>query len=303
MKRGVAEARCRERCSGAIRRSEVSWRQWDALLCDWHWARRQQKTRSAKRERMRRYNEARSMLPVNSKFSGMDICTGTGSMRKKLLHIGFSPVWSVDVRASCRGGNRQRFLQGDLRQKAFQRHLVGCMPDMAWASVPCEEFSRANTIGRSAGMGISVLKAVICIFRAMSKQRRRFVALIENPLDDMRSLRGTILKGWSPVPASHCMYSTRTRYRKNVDIWVQRKWASRLFLKKCMGWNCPDARWNSYTERWYHPEVAQAGPSRVKIGPGRYEQIPGTRDYDMRIQKPSRLCATIAWQVHRILAS
>ena len=121
--------------------------------------------------------------------------------------------------------------------------------------------------------------------------------MIENPRGRMRQLANGCLRGWTYVEADHCMYSTTTKYKKRLDLWVRQEVARHFSFKVCVGSNGRWARWNAYTKRWYHPQVAQAGPSVVKVGPRKYKTIPGTGEYSTRIQIPSKLCASVVWQV------
>ena len=224
-------------------------------------------------------------------------------MRKQQVMGKFRPVWSVDIRGQCRGGCRQRFIQGDLNDAKLRQKLAGLSPDFAWASVPCEDFSYANKSQKRRNKGRRTLNAVLKLFAEMRKKKRHFVGMIENPRGYMRDLSDGCLRGWTYIEADHCMYSTTNKYRKRADLWVRREMARHFSFKLCIGSNCRWARWNAYTKRWNHPQVAQAGPGVVKVGPGTYKTIPGTSEYSTRIQIPSKLCASVVWQVKQLLLS
>ncbi len=99
-----------------------------------------------------------------------------------------------------------------------------------------------------------------------------------------------------------CVCSTKTKYKKRADFWVHKTDAKFFKLKTCKGWNCKYARRNAYTGKWFHPQTAQAGPTSIRTGPSAYLRIPGTNFYDIRIQIPAKLCASLCWQATTCIA-
>ena len=191
------------RCPNRVFKKTSSVKQWRFSLCRTHWTKRKKRNSAARRCKMKKMNKKRRVRASKSTLSAIDICTGTGSMRRAFTALKFSPVVSADISAKRRRSNRQNFMCGDVSDPQYAQKLIDREPDLGWSSVPCADFSHAKTTGET-GPGKLILQNVLQIYHKMKTRKPGFLGLIENPLDDMRALQTTLLKDWRPIQASHC---------------------------------------------------------------------------------------------------
>ena len=241
---------------------------------------------------MRRLNLARRPARWSKLYTGMDLFCGTGSMRR-VMSRKMKRVFSVDIKETRRGSNAQHFYCGDVCSPEFAGVLRTLKPNFLWASLPCEYFSHAWTVGEVAQNGRVVLRSVLRLIKYYARTVRPFVCVLENPRDRLREELNGMLHGFVIKEASHCMYSATLKCRKNVDLYVLARHAEYFSFKKCCGENCPHAYFNETTGRYNHPQSAQAG--RQSDG------TPGVARYDDRIALPPSLCGSVVYQARKAL--
>ena len=238
----------------------------------------------------------------DARFSAVDNYCGTAAMAKKLVKLYFRTT-CIDIRPKCRGGPRHKFLCKDMHKREDRASVVKMQPNLFWNSVPCEDFSKANTRGDASSNGEKLLRHTVRMCNRIEAEQPTFLPMLENPGGCLREHLDGILAGWSPIPVDYCQYNDVFSYRKRTDIIVKTKHKHFFKFKLCHGYNCKHAILNTYTGLYYHPTTAQSGPDRVKVGPRKWLTIPGTKRYSDRIRMPGPLCYSIAWQAKKALRS
>ena len=299
------------KCSGTphklLLKAYCTKRQWQLALCDVHWAEHLAGNSSARKARMvgnslRSTGSMPRELERDSSFCAVDNFCGTASMAKKLTKLNLRTT-SVDVRPTCRTSPNQIFLCKDMLKGEDRLSIVQIRPNFFWNSIPCEDFSRANTAGGESCNGMQLLRYTVHMCDSIEALQPTFLPMIESPMGCLRVHLKDILAEWSPIAVDYCRYNDFFSYRKRTDIYVKTKHKHFFNFKLCRGYNCKHAIFNKYTGRYYHPTTVQSGPTHIRIGPRRWQIIPGTARYDDRIRMPGPLCYSIAWQAKVALRS
>ena len=168
---------------------------------------------------------------------------------RRALSRKMKKVFSVDVKATRRYSNSQNFYCGNICSPVFLKSLWALKPNFVWASLPCEYFSYAWTVGDVVQNGRMVLRSAIRLIKYYSRIVRPFLCVLENPHDHLRQELKGMLKGFVIKEASHCMYGTTLKCRKHVDLYVLARHEKYFLFKKCLGYNCPHAYFNETTGR------------------------------------------------------
>lgn len=168
----------------------------------------------------------------------LELFSGTGSIGKVFQRHGWEVV-SLDV-----DGSFGCAICADIMGVDPEALLKEYGPfDVAWASPPCTEYSRARTTAKTPrdleGADGLVLKAMEIIERVQPA-----LWFIENPESGLLKSRD-IMSGIPYVTVDYCRYGTR--YRKRTAIWIN----STLEGKTCAG----DTRCPGWGGR--HPDSAQ----------------------------------------------
>ncbi len=205
--------------------------QWSCGVCDEHWRLHLDIVKKQLRRAMSGNQRGKRLRPTGSalkakRYSAMDLCTGTGSMRAAMRATKFRSVWSMDVRTKCKKSNHQCFLHGTLLDSKFRKEVEAKDPDFASSSVPCEDFSTAKTAGAEKD-GKAILRAVVSLYAAWRKKKARFVGIIENPRGRMRSLCKSILREYVNIETDHCQYCQRFAFLVDLPTPVVAPWIAR----------------------------------------------------------------------------
>ena len=163
----------------------------------------------------------------------LDLCCGTGSVRKALERIyGPGNYEYVGVDTEAKFGAQ---VQMDVRDWDYQRSYPTKYFDIVWASPPCTEYSRAKTRGaRRLEHADSIVARCLEII-AYYEPRLWF---IENPATGLLKTR-EIMQPLSRYihTCSYCKYGRD--YKKATNIWTNREG---LVLQHCTSNPCDHKR-------------------------------------------------------------
>ncbi len=243
---------------------------------------------------------------VKSRLSGkqpglfVDIFSGTGCVSKA---AGKQRYKVITVDKEARPGQYERKpraqIDGDVHSQEVQKQLFALKPDVAWASVPCENVSRAKTTGTKRTLN-QTRKNVALVKRLFAHwaKKKRFVGIVENPTGGLAKLG--LMSKYHKHTVHYCMYHDATiddfesEYKKATDIFTTRP--TPFVAEKCSKENpCPFAFVNKKTGKLNHPQTAQAGPSSTN-------QV-GTATLAERYHVPGRLVYALLSASHHAPAS
>ena len=176
----------------------------------------------------------------------LELFSGTGSVGRPWREAGHR-VFSVDI--DPRGAPD---FCGDIRMWDYRS--LDSIPDVIWASVPCENFSIARTNAktpRNYMLADSLVAKAIEIIKYFQARNPELAWFVENPDSSHLWSRAVAWELYPRVRLDYCAYGTP--YRKRTRIATNVPWTPRPLCDKHTCPSCVDGR---------HVMSAQKGPTR-----------------------------------------